>query len=545
MPGSAKKKPRQNIIKERTDPRRNLKQFISQEFAIKKPLEARLIQLKPNVVFKKGTMLPNLLIKMRGKIQFIGYFNFGDEERLYFFNKLGENVGAENHPKEASVLPKLKGKIQTLYRLPKRDPNEGFDHVNQEIQSELSKRIHRMAAHFNLPIPEIPSVSMVKKLSNPNSLRIGVKIENSIIHINQNLWVSVLENFFYDREVFLAFFTGESSQEEFILLATQWSLLKNPEARKLLNTAFGKIRGSLSPILQKYWEWMYKRLFLANIEITRYSEILFTCGLIFNGMHSPIAPTLLPIFLMWNMKSGPFSFKDFSQLPNFRLQKAWLIHRLYLLLFTNSSLLQKYQLGLDKFAEKQPIELLWFHYFLESWYLHSENPTDFKKPHLALPKEYIKSTYSEFLNLFIDKQLLPALRMVPIPVQEQLAPLFHEIFQKMFLHQLLQIDVQKPDIIRCNSKSKWSIHLKNQGDWILHETHFFATITPTNRADISFAPPPVVTVFDTTLDLEIQLKTTNITGKTKLQIGCNYKSPFFLPHASELILYSCEFQIRK
>ena len=63
--------------------KKQLRNFAKKEFNEKKPLEIRVLQLKPGVIFKKGSMLPNLMIKNLTGAAYIIYLDYRDQIKKY------------------------------------------------------------------------------------------------------------------------------------------------------------------------------------------------------------------------------------------------------------------------------------------------------------------------------------------------------------------------------------------------------------------------------------------------------------------------------
>lgn len=53
-----------------------------------------MLKLKPKTVFKKGTILPNIMIKAFQITAFVIYLDFGEELRFYLFSAAGQSLGA-------------------------------------------------------------------------------------------------------------------------------------------------------------------------------------------------------------------------------------------------------------------------------------------------------------------------------------------------------------------------------------------------------------------------------------------------------------------
>ena len=73
--------------------KKQIRNFAKKEYTEKKPLEIRVLQLKPGVVFKKGSMLPSLMIKKLAQTAYLIYLDYGDQLKFYYFSKDGRSMG--------------------------------------------------------------------------------------------------------------------------------------------------------------------------------------------------------------------------------------------------------------------------------------------------------------------------------------------------------------------------------------------------------------------------------------------------------------------
>jgi hypothetical protein len=97
--------------------KKQLRNFAKKEFNEKKPLEIRVLQLKPGVIFKKGSILPNLMIKNFFGSAYVVYLDYGDQLKFYYFSKEGRSMGGQNFDKSEKLLKEMHGKAKTLCKL--------------------------------------------------------------------------------------------------------------------------------------------------------------------------------------------------------------------------------------------------------------------------------------------------------------------------------------------------------------------------------------------------------------------------------------------
>lgn len=523
-----------------------LYKFLKNEYSTKKALEARLIQLKPNVILKKGTMLPNLIIKMQGKIQFLVYLDYGDQTRIYFFDQAAQSLGAENYPKSDDILKDIYGKAKTLLKLPKSNPLKDTDQLSSEIQTELEKRIKRTCHNFNFQYPGHYTISTSKNLTRIHDLQIGMERENNIIYVNKKVWQKPLINFFYDREVFLSFQSLKKNREFKIFLATLYSLIRNHEAHSTLNKAFQKIKKYQHPIIQKAWEWMNKRIISKasqNNQNLSMSEFLLISTYLLANSKPLSLDFLFAILCLWLMMNNSIIVVDFLDFPVRNLQEAWILSHFYELLFKNPTILVKYHLSWDDLQTEEIIDVYWYQYFLSLWKLKLYNPNKFSQS-IEYTSEIAKiGIQQEFIKQFSQGNLLPAQRLIPVQTQKLLSEDFHKIFQRYFLKKLLQIQFAGSQQVNSNDEIIWKISIKNSGDWILRDIEYHINISPPHLLKIIEKQIPKATHFDTTIQFLLKFQSFDQKGEVTIKIEAQYQNPFNLSTKTKITFFSEKIKI--
>lgn len=538
-----------------------LKFFIKREFESKKPLDARLIRLKPNVIFKKGTMLPNLLIKMQGKVKFLGYFDFGEEQRLYFFDNLGQSLGAQNFTDKEKILNNLKGKGQTLYKLPKLDPNRKIDKLSSQIQEKFKKEVKRIATNYHLPFPEIPIISTLKIIENEKKNRFGIRIDDDILHIDKKSWQSKFQNFIFHREIFLCFFNLKNPSEELILLAIQWSLLHNSFVGIENKEYLQKIHHFKFPVSIKGFEWTFKNFLpkksrilekLHNQKLESLNSEQFLSKFFIFSVHSIYFAkfldmrSFLKIFIFWLMKGNLSNINPMYFTVNRHIRESWIFSQLYYLAFENESILSKYKISLSYFGNQQFIEKHWYHYVIHQCKMKLAtnspiNQNEFRIPLKIDPNK--KISFQNFIQNVINRKLTLAFEIIPDDIKMSFPEMLDIFFEEYFKHYLLEIIVHPQLEVECQSSKKWEITLKNHGDWILHDVEYSIEVSPQSKATLNYVNLPNTYIFDTETKIIFELKTFDKGGKVTIKLNCSYSNHIRKDKKRNIILWKSNILI--
>ncbi|MBA7567041.1 hypothetical protein ES708_08741 [subsurface metagenome] len=203
--------------------KKQLRNFAKKEYNEKKPLEIRVLQLKPGVTFKKGTMLPSLLIKKLSQTAYIVYLDYGDQLKFYYFSKDGIPLGGSNFDKSEKILKEMHGKAKTLLKLPKTEKIIGLDYENKKIRQRWEKLANKYSHKLGIKIKNLPVISIKKNISK-NSIRLGIRQNEDIFHLDLDYFNTELQDTILLRELFPILTNIPVNKETFLMISTIWAL---------------------------------------------------------------------------------------------------------------------------------------------------------------------------------------------------------------------------------------------------------------------------------------------------------------------------------
>ena len=203
--------------------RKKLIAFGYEEFNAKKPLDLKVIQLKPQTTFQKGSVFPELTIKTLKRTHFVVYCDFGDEIRFYFYDQEGRSLGGSNFPKTEKLLNEMHGKGSTLLHLPKKGPLDGLDTDSMENSTLFQKLAQRWAQKLNCPLPDLPPLVVKKYQSVKMTIRMGIHQTDQAFNLDHAFLSKKMTEVILLRELFVLFVKGDSKNEILQWLATLWA----------------------------------------------------------------------------------------------------------------------------------------------------------------------------------------------------------------------------------------------------------------------------------------------------------------------------------
>jgi hypothetical protein len=248
--------------KQEAEVKKHLRKFAYAEYTAKKPLELRLLQLKPQIVFKKGTILPHLLIRALKQTSYVIYLDYGEEIRYYFYSNTGLSLGASTYPKTAKMLSEMQGKANTLVKIPKVDQSTIIDTESMNLQKEFKKIASRIRHKYQKTIRKLPICIVKDKKLKTDGIRIGIGMGQStakeFIHISNVFLTETTKNWILLREIFPHVFPVRVKDPEFYLLATIWAFSEDHSIDKPDFVSLVQQINPISPLARKVTEWLSK-----------------------------------------------------------------------------------------------------------------------------------------------------------------------------------------------------------------------------------------------------------------------------------------------
>ncbi|MHA1777769.1 MAG: hypothetical protein DRO88_08160 [Promethearchaeia archaeon] len=202
-------------------------QFVKEEYQLKKPREIRLMKMKPKTVFKRGTILPNVMIRAIDQTVFLISLDFGEELRFYLIDGKGQSLGASTLENTQKIQKELYGKAITLYRLPKISQNSQFDVKSIELNKRFKKQVESLQKKWGKPLHRIPTVSLAKNSIISTKLRFGAEMSENILHFDPSLVDKSEFKVIFWRELFLAFWNLDEKEPAEVILATFWAMCQS------------------------------------------------------------------------------------------------------------------------------------------------------------------------------------------------------------------------------------------------------------------------------------------------------------------------------
>ena len=92
-------------------------QFGKREFTTKRPTSLKILLVKSNSISALG-FLPNLVYRENGPVHYLVVLDYKEHLRIYFFNRNGTSLGAQNFDSDDKLLLNLPKKTILKYSLP-------------------------------------------------------------------------------------------------------------------------------------------------------------------------------------------------------------------------------------------------------------------------------------------------------------------------------------------------------------------------------------------------------------------------------------------
>jgi hypothetical protein len=489
--------------------KKQLRKFAKKEFTEKKPLEIRVLHLKPGVVFKKGSMLPNLMIKNLIGSAYVVYLDYGDQLKFYYFAKNGMSMGSRNFDKSEKILKEMHGKAKTILKLPKIVKIVGLDEENKEIRKYWKKLSDKYSHRFLVSRKKLPAISIKKNMENHN-IRIGIQQNKEILHFNYDYFNTDFQEIILLRELF-PIFTHLSKKDEIIqMISTIWALTLN-SFQDYIQT-LNKIP-TQKDIIIKSIQWL-ENIFMPFIASDSKSKkeiahLLLTSCTIINKDDLIVFHDFWDLFLLWFIEKG---IKKYSQFFNSDW-KFWLFFEMLEFFYNEKDLCQKF--GINNHGD----EFLPLIHLCSRFVVDKESDIDKKQMNTVVPnyskieKSLENFRYSEFLSL------------IPEPIIS--------INNNFIEYALLTLLTQKGLVAECedfinmaiNTERKIEISVKNRTDWKLENIRFQWDIVPEKGINVQRTDIEKIPVFENDLKFNFEIKSSNRVGKHKLNIFMYYKNP--------------------
>ncbi|TFH29292.1 MAG: hypothetical protein E4G98_04085 [Promethearchaeota archaeon] len=560
-----------------------LLQFVKTEYAQKKPLEIRLLKMKPSIVFKRGTMLPHLLIKSLQQTAYVVYLDYGQELRYYFFSIAGISMGASTFEKTPDMLTELYGKAITLYKLHKHSALEAFDERSIKLNEEFQKELQQYEKTWGLKIKNPPTLSIITNSLKYHSFRYGIHQEGKIYHVYQAVITPEGNylNLILSREIFCLAWRLDPTKEVHQALATFWVLSHCDETS---GARFQPILQKISPpgkLFPKFKEWIMKVWWpyststannskLSKISnITNHRNALVDVMLFFLQAIQRIG--LLPwyawgdlilLYLMTHSWENLHILAEFGiqPSPEHKIHRSYqpeqLLLEIFQFLFTHGQLLQQFQIdfliGTDVSLKSDEF-FLWLAYFCahSSAYTIANEPTTFpplitydhpeRFPELTSTLEgWHQKQYSasyEIINRLkgtISDQETKFLSVMDNFLQETI--IFH------LSHGGIKISEGESEVIfvKRYQPVHQRLQIENLTDVILKEAEYTLECKPTKNLTARFVSRPRSVLFDTKIKFELKISLNKPVTQGKIMLKGNFQHPIDNSKKLQLVLWDSD-----
>jgi hypothetical protein len=486
--------------------KKQLRSFAKKEYSEKKPLEIRVLQLKPGVVFKKGSMLPNLMIKNLTGTAYVIYLDYGDKLKFYYFAKNGMSMGGSNFDKSEKLLKEMHGKAKSIYKLPKIEHEIGLEKEIRLISDRLKKFIDRSARKFGLHIRTPPSISIKKNISS-NNIRIGIFQQKDFMYFDYNHFKSDLQDPILFREIFPILTKTQRKNETIQLISTMWALTQSD------SSGYIKKLKEITPkrnITKKTIDWIIKGLlpYLGDSSTRKeeFAEFLIKSCIIIEKSKIFNQNEFFDIFLIWLMEYGK---KNHFYIEPVRA-KFWLYYELLKIYYFDTSLYKKYDF-IPKFDPSYPLIHLCCRYFLEI--------------DINIDYSSIDSKYSQFENALRNLNFPGFLDLIPEPILKKNKDLIHEVLYHLLKSRGIKAECGQEIEIPINSEKIFEVSVENRTDWSFDGIEFFIETFPKNKINIKELDHLELLLLRDYLTLKIKIQSLNITGKCDLKLKISFRDP--------------------
>ncbi len=523
-----KKKPRNVHILQRThqaEVKKKLRRFAESEYKAKKPLELRLLQLKPQIVFKKGTVLPNLLIKALSRTSFVIYLDYGAELRFYFYTKDGISMGASNFPKTEKMINEMHGKAKTLTCYPKKDPNALIDTESIQFQQHFKKWARRIGQKYALSFKNLPTFAVKTKIPHAKQIRSGLDEHGQIYHIDREYITKEIRDQIILREIFLLSIPKSSPKAAISLLATLWALTESPSEQK---TEIEKLIPSWmynTPLTIKFHRWITQRFtpqLSENLQIKQtYSLYLHELAQVLDKSTSLPMIQMYESVLVWIMKHSAHCISDFDPNEAPIIKKSWILYHLLTYINVESPLLAKYNIKVASINRE-----IFSYYLLAAYSILKSLNLISKGKEISSPSDMGAS----FVNFEKNQGLLENLELrefvenLPsiITSHQDILHYIYVMIEMLFVHKGCVLQ-SPPDIsLKRNSQVELPFHLHNQSNWILYNPKYILETNPGSTIAAKIVKHPNTVVFDTQVKFAIKISASDRSKSSLLKIFCEF-----------------------
>ncbi|WP_457558473.1 hypothetical protein [Candidatus Harpocratesius sp.] len=519
--------------------KKKLVEFVKEEYIQKKPREIRLLKIKPKTVFKKGTILPNIIIKAFQITSFVIYLDFGEELRFYLFSSTGQSLGATTVEKTEKMLKELHGKAITLYNLPKVSSTAKFDKDSIEINQKFQKMIKLYKQKWGNPLKNIPTISVRIFQNRSHPVRFGVQSKGNIISVNKELINKPELQIIILREIFMIFWDLDENKTTDVLLATIWALSRgNAQSAKeytfrLRNFAFSrKIHKKTQEWINKWIEPSLQNVTIQLNPLSELADLIYKIISYIQKYEVYRDFRLNEALLLYVMSSS-------SNIINQQKNKLSICkeNEIFLLSFvefcySHSKLIMQYELKLGTNLSSFSLWILYFGLKINSDFnlniqkssekillppVHEDEKMKFKR----IIKLWKKQKIYELYNSIVPEYEFH-------PKKSQLLRIFKEKILKTFPNiGIIQISPENSEmIINKNESKKITIILENQTDLILYHAEYEIKVQPTKGISVIFEDTPHSNVFDMKIQFLIKINRESSQKRHLIQLLGHFDDPF-------------------
>lgn len=528
-----------------------LRSFAKLEYQNKKPKELRILRLKPQVIFKRGTMLPHLFITALQQTVYVIYLDYGEEIRFYFFDINGLSLGASTYSIGERGLQELHGKAKTLLKLPKLDPERHSDPQSLAVQKLYTRLIRTVAQRYHKSVPEMPVFSALKsyslKSAASSSVRWGVRQEKThkIAYIHPTLIDSQV---IIRRELFVNFLGLDPRNETHQLIGTFWALAESSlvEIAQFLNLIPSQI--GTTALHRKSFEWIRKKLqpkLVSDHAVARsYSHFIFQSTADLIKITGSEAMPILEMIPLWLMYENFESHTDWQEIAD-PLQGVWIMHELLSFIFSNPDLILSYKLQIFSACSSRKKWTWWILYLGGYFILRTHNlipPT--KHPIKLKSWIYDMISPSSMITAIETKKFTDFIYGLPSPLMTVEINLLSRMIKEVFSKTALVVSYDPITPIPIHHSRRVDITFENTSDLILYDVEFSVEAHPSSHLSVKIENPPRSTIFDTTMKFVLNITGMKVTtdGKGNVILVCHFRSWFAQQKREKMVLQ--EFRVK-
>lgn len=529
--------------------KKKLIQFVKEEYRQKKPREIRLMKMKPKTVFKRGTMLPNIMIRTMDQTAFIISLDFGEEVRFYLIDGNGNSLGASTMENSEKIHKELHGKVITLYHLPKVSNQSQFDEKSVALNAQFKNKIHSFQKMWGKPLGSVRTISLAKKNVKSGFPRIGVQKEGNILHFDPNFLDKLEFKVIWLREIFTVFWNLTENIAGEIILATFWALTQSSLSERQEYLKRWKEQGAAETNeSDKSAEFLLQERMLSLFSFQEYNQEIKTWEnlgnyiLAFTAFHQRkrflttfklINPLLFFLTELRSERKEGLNFSLISEDIISERNAAKITLNLLYFLYNHPDLVEKHRI--------MPLELyhsfyLWVLFFsLKISLILSESErkiVDIPTP----PKN--SGTTLDLINECVEcwnewrwQELFDKIEMdldgdsENRAMVEFLSDNLLKCFEKFGFKLIYPPHSMPPLIIGENNGMELKITLENRTDIVFTQAEYSFELIPEKNFSAEFIETPHASIFDTQITFKVKLFRKNSKKKHKLRIWGNFNHP--------------------